>query len=156
MLTRLGQTLESPVKYELIVRNPARGVRLKPVRAAPVWLESAEQIAALLDAAGELDRGVKSNAQVPRLAILSALVLTGMRIGELIELRWRDVDLAGRTITVRESKTDAARCDERLERQDAHPRQGGRASERAPGGCRREPAAGGFDPAQSSGTPTRR
>ncbi len=107
MLTRLGQILESAVKYELIERNPARGVRLKPVRPAPVWLESAEQIAALLDAAGELDRGARSNAQVPRRAILSALVFTGMRIGELIELRWRDVDLAGRTITVTASKTDA-------------------------------------------------
>jgi integrase len=44
---------------------------------------------------------------VPRRAILSTLVFAGLRIVELIELRWRDVDLAEGTITVRSSKTDA-------------------------------------------------
>jgi integrase len=75
------------------------------VKPAPVWLDSAEHIQALLDAAGELDREL--NTQTPRRAILSTLVFTGMRIGELIELRWRDVNLADGTITVRASKTDA-------------------------------------------------
>ena len=78
-----------------------------PVKPAPVWLDSAEQIAALLDAAGELDREARADQRVPRRAILSTLVFTGMRIGELIELRWRDVNLADGTITVRASKTDA-------------------------------------------------
>lgn len=109
MLTRLGQILEQAVEYELIDRNPAKGKsrRLKPVKPTPVWLDSAEHIAALLDAAGELDRGANANGQIPRRAILSALVFSGMRIGELIELQWKDVDLSGRTITVRASKTDA-------------------------------------------------
>ena len=61
----------------------------------------------LLDAAGELDREAQSNRKVPRRAILSTLVFSGLRMGELIDLRWRDVDLAGGTITVRSSKTDA-------------------------------------------------
>jgi integrase len=34
-------------------------------------------------------------------------VSTGLRIGELTALRWRDVDLAGNRITVHMSKTDA-------------------------------------------------
>jgi len=108
-ITRLGQVLEVAVEYGLTERNPARGKRrrVKASKPAPVWLDSAEQIAALLDAAGELDRGAKSNGQVPRRAILSTLVFAGLRIGELIELRWRDVDLAAGRITVRASKTDA-------------------------------------------------
>jgi integrase len=108
-ITRLGQILELAVEYGLIERNPAKGKRrrLKASRPAPVWLDSAEQIKALLDAAGELDHGAKSNGQLPRRAILTTLTLAGLRIGELIELRWRDVNLADGRLTVRASKTDA-------------------------------------------------
>jgi integrase len=72
-----------------------------------VWLDSAEQIRALLDAAGDLDDKAKSNGQIPRRAILATLILGGLRIGELIDLRWRDVNLAEGRLTVQASKTDA-------------------------------------------------
>ncbi len=42
-----------------------------------------------------------------RRAILATLTFAGLRIGELIDLRWRDVNLADGRMTVRESKTDA-------------------------------------------------
>jgi integrase len=105
----LAQVLEVAVEYGLIDRNVARGRRrrLKADRPAPVWLDSAEQIAALLDAAGELDREARVDRQVPRKAILATLTFAGLRIGELVDLRWRDVDLAAGRITVRASKTDA-------------------------------------------------
>jgi integrase len=108
-ITRLGQILEVAVEYGMIERNPAKGKRrrLKAVKPAPVWLDSAEQINTLLSAAGELDRGAKSNGQLPRRAILATLVFAGLRIGELIDLRWRDVNLADGWIAVQASKTDA-------------------------------------------------
>lgn len=115
-ITRLGQVLEVAVEYGLIERNPAKGRRrrLKAVRPTPVWLDRAEHIEALLDAAGELDRHAKTKGGqdqkgglVYRRALLTTFVFAGLRIGELTALCWRDVDLAGNRITVRQSKTDA-------------------------------------------------
>ncbi len=115
-ITRLGQILEVAVEYGLIGVNPAKGRRrrLKPQKAAPVWLDRAEHIEALLDAAGALDHHAEAKGGhdqkgglVYRRALLSTLVFAGLRIGELTALQWRDVDLAGSRLTVRASKTDA-------------------------------------------------
>jgi integrase len=40
-------------------------------------------------------------------ALVATMMLGGLRVDELIALRWRDVDLAGGTIRVARSKTDA-------------------------------------------------
>ena len=111
-ITRLAQILEVAVEYELIDRNPAKGKnrRLKASKPAPVWLDSATQIRALIDAAGELDARAREDRQhVARRATIATLTFAGLRIGELLDLRWRDVDLSAARITVRASKTDAGR-----------------------------------------------
>lgn len=107
-LATLAAILETAVEYELIDRNPARGRRRRLPAQPPrrSWLDRADHIAALLDAAGEVDR----NARVcrgQRRALLATLIFAGLRIGEALSLRWRDVDLARGTITVRAAKTDA-------------------------------------------------
>jgi integrase len=109
-ITRLAQILDVAVEYELLDRNPAKGRRrrVKASKPAPVWLEHAGQINVLLDAAGELDQAARRDRQhIARRAILATLVLAGLRIGELLDLCWRDVDLTVGRITVRASKTDA-------------------------------------------------
>jgi integrase len=79
----------------------------KPQRAC---LDSAAQITALLDAAAELDRESRADCQhVNRRAQLATFIFGGSRIGEFLNLRNRDVDLAGGWINVTESKTDAGR-----------------------------------------------
>ncbi|HEY4894900.1 MAG TPA: site-specific integrase [Solirubrobacteraceae bacterium] len=80
---------------------------MKASRPERVYLDRAEQIEALLAAAGEIDRCAKSNGRIARRAMLSTLVFGGLRISECLELRWRDVDLAGGLLKVRQSKTDA-------------------------------------------------
>ena len=115
-ITRLGQILEVAVEYGHINANPAKGRRrrLKPHAPAPVWLDTAEQVAALLGAAGELDHeaaatGGRKHAGglVYRRALLATLVFAGVRISELTALRWADVDLANGRLHIRASKTEA-------------------------------------------------
>lgn len=107
-LTTLAAILEAAVEYELIDRNPARGRRRRLAAAAPrrTWLDRADHIAALLDAAGDLDAQARV-CRGQRRALLATLTFAGLRIGEALALRWRDVDLARGTITVRKAKTDA-------------------------------------------------
>src|SRR4051794_834358 len=108
-ITRLGQILEVAVEYELISRNTARGKRrrVKERRAERAHLDRAEQIVALLDAARELEAEARSDRKLARPVILATLIYAGLRIGEALALRWRDVDLAAGRLRVQSSKTDA-------------------------------------------------
>ena len=109
-ITRLGQILAVAQERDLIPRNPvqvnARNRKVKAKRRRPVFLESAEQIAALIDAAGELDAdpGARTSG---RRALVATLVYAGLRIGEATALIWDDIDLANGRISVTDSKTEA-------------------------------------------------
>jgi integrase len=107
-LTTLAAILEAAVEYELIARNPARGRRRRLASTTPrrSWLDRADHITAMLDAAGRLDQGAKVR-RGQRRALLATLTFAGLRIGEALSLQWRDVDLARGTIVVRDAKTAA-------------------------------------------------
>ncbi len=86
-LVLLCSILERAVERDLIVRNPAKGKGRRVREREPVarLSDSAEQIAALLDAAGELDRDAQEQGKhIERRAILATLVFGGLRIGELL------------------------------------------------------------------------
>lgn len=109
-ITRLAPILEYALEYEYIARNPARGRRrrLKAPTAPRPWLDRADHITALLDAAGQLDREARDDRKaLARRATLATLAFSGLRISQLCALRWRDVDLASGRITVRAAKTDS-------------------------------------------------
>jgi integrase len=111
-VTMLAAIMESAVERELIDKNPAtgRGRRVRERAPQRSYLETAAQISALLDAGGELDGEAREDRQhVERKAMLTTLTFAGLRIGELLSLRERDVDLAAGWLTVGESKTDAGR-----------------------------------------------
>jgi integrase len=108
-LTLFGAILERAVKRKLIDRNAAKDKDLRVKERAPTrsYLDSAAQIMALLDAAGELDANApKDRRHVERRAMLATLIFAGLRIGELCALRWRDLDLAAGWLHTG-SKTDA-------------------------------------------------
>lgn len=115
-VTLLGQILARAEDYELIasnaVRRNAKARRLKSSPMRRPWLDRAEHIAALLDAAGAMDAGAPENKRhIPRRAWLSTLVFSGLRPSEALRLRWRDVDFAGGRLHVPRGKTQAAHRD---------------------------------------------
>jgi integrase len=109
-LTTLGAILENAVEREIIARNPARSKSRRAKERTPerTYLETAGQIGALLNATGELDAEAdRGKRHVHRRVMLATLTFAGLRIGELVDLRWRHVDLAGGRLTVGRAKTPA-------------------------------------------------
>jgi integrase len=121
----LSQILAVAVDHSRIPSNPAIGKRrrMKVSKPRPVHLDSAEQIAILLEAAGELDRG-ESVLEVQdrrgrtwtqrqpiqttgRRAAIATLLLGGGRASATGTMLWRDVDLANGRFEVGRDKTDA-------------------------------------------------
>ena len=108
-IARLAQILDLALEYGHIQANPARGKRRRAKASPPrrTYLET-EQVLAVLDAGGELDREANGRYERNgRRAIMATLILTGLRAGELCDLRWLDVDLTNRKLYVRDSKTQA-------------------------------------------------
>lgn len=107
-LALLAQILEVAVEYGSLERNPASGRRrrLKATRPRPVHLDTAEHIAAMLEAATLLD-GDRRLHTSGRRAALAALLFAGLRAEEVGALCWRDVDLANGRLHVGRSKTSA-------------------------------------------------
>lgn len=106
-LATLRAVMRDAVRYGRIPRNPADDVRVPTVRFNGSYLDSAEQISALLDAANELDGRGRLRRGHGR-ALLATLTLAGLRIDEALSLRWDDVNLAGGKLRVRGTKTVAA------------------------------------------------
>lgn len=96
VLSAISVVLESAVERELLVRNVARAHGLRMTEGAKVAQHlTADEAQRLIDAADPEWRDV-----------FAAALYTGMRLGELQALRWRDVDLQGGRIVVRESHGD--------------------------------------------------
>ena len=83
-------------------RNPVRGIQSMPLNnSRERYLNSAE--ASRLLAAAEQSRN-------PQLAsVIGLLLLTGMRVSELLSTRWEHVDIGRRTLFVPTSKTGRSR-----------------------------------------------
>jgi integrase len=104
--------LATAYEEELIPSNPAQGLRLNVSRSRPADAAGGEVI--------EDDEKVKALSAAELAALLAAipeewrlfhrfLAQTGLRFGEAVELRWRDVDLGQRTVRVRRRFNPRAR-----------------------------------------------
>jgi len=151
-LVLLSAILEVAEERDLIPRNNARGKRRRVRRAKTTrtYLDTAEQIAALLQAARAVDekglsagdvaairassrsnvalareygvsdslvarirlgrkhaRDRRTRLPAVRFVAIAILIFAGLRVSELVALRWRDVDLANGRLRVEDSKTEA-------------------------------------------------
>jgi integrase len=93
-------TLRQVFDHAAVDPNPARDPRIRLPRQEQVTVEppSGEQVEAII-------------ANVPKRWRLPLRVLeqTGMRVGELHEIEWQDVDVAGSRFRIRGGKTSSAR-----------------------------------------------
>lgn len=90
-LAVLGRCLRSAVEWDLIATAP----RIKQLKAAPPGFDclNADEVARLL-----------ARCEEPQWrAMIRLAVRTGLRLGELLALRWEDTDLARRRLAVRRS-----------------------------------------------------
>ena len=91
--TAFGGIIEAAVRDDLLTSNPVRKTRLP--RCAPEEDRapiSPESVRALLERLPE-----------PSRSIATLLALTGMRVGELLALRWQDIDFDTRYVSVKQT-----------------------------------------------------
>lgn len=96
----LHSALESAVDWELIRRNPAAKVRCPRPEEEP-------SVRALDDGEKALVLAVTEGKSIHGVVLLA--LATGMRRGEIIALRWADVDLDAGTISVRRTLQESKR-----------------------------------------------
>lgn len=91
----LSKALKEAVKFDLAVRNAAGrdGQRAPKVDAQEVEIVPADKI-------GDIVSKLHGRAIFPKVILA---LFTGMRRGEIVALRWRNIDLADKVIAVRES-----------------------------------------------------
>jgi integrase len=90
-----------------IAENAAEGKRRRLRESRPaVYIDSAAQVEALLEAAAGLDRDPHYELAEPE-AILATFLFADPRAHELCNLLWRDIDLPGARIFIGRSKTAA-------------------------------------------------
>ena len=89
----LSGILETAVEFGFIQTNPARGVKFpqKGLKEKPAII-AGDSLAKLLKQVNE-----------PYRTMVSLIAATGLRIGELLALRWSALDLENGALTVRES-----------------------------------------------------
>lgn len=98
-LAILKRALTLAVTWGLIEKNPAAGVKLFKENERPIHALTRDEQAALVDAC-------RGSHLFP---IVVTALNTGMRRGELFNLRWDDVDLVARVVTVKQSKSGRVR-----------------------------------------------
>lgn len=96
MRTAISKVMQAAVDWNLLEQNPARGIRIG---------DRAPKTERLYLNPKEVGRLLTSLSEPCRTLVLVA-VLTGMRIGEILALRWKVLDLDRGVIQVRETVSE--------------------------------------------------
>jgi integrase len=94
--TTMSKVLQAAVEWKLLEQNPARGLRIgdRTPGTERLYLNAAEVLRLL------------SSLPEPCRTLVLVAVLTGMRIGEILALRWKHLDLLRGSIQVRETVSE--------------------------------------------------
>ncbi len=106
-LVTLSQILDSALERGLLVSNPASSKRrrlktLKPVR---LLLET-DELKDLLAVAADMDR-TSLRYRIGRRPMVAVMAKSGLRVTDMCQFRWRDVDVHRQRLMIRQAKTDA-------------------------------------------------
>lgn len=99
-LTPFRKMLGDAVEWGYLTSNPAAGVKRPRVEHEEMQVLSAGEVRELLDGA---DKKGKPHVRAEARTLVLCAVATGMRRGEVLGLRWGDVDWVGRRVWVRRS-----------------------------------------------------
>ena len=106
-LVTLSQILDSAVERGLLVSNPAIGRKRRLKTSKPVRrLLEADELKDLLAVAAEMDR-TSTRYRIGRRPMIAVMAKSGLRVTEMCQLRWRDVDVHHQRLVIGEAKTDA-------------------------------------------------
>ncbi len=98
-LSRLRRMLNIAVEWDLLEQSPMKGMRFLRENNARTRYLSVEECHRLI-----------ASCNAPHIrAIVTVALHSGMRLGEILNLRWRDLDLRAGFILVRDSKNGLAR-----------------------------------------------
>ena len=119
MRTAFGKALQSAVEWGYIEQNAARGINIgsREPKTERLYLSAAETV-----------KLIPSLAEPVR-TIVRLAVLTGLRIGELLALRWKHLDFLRGTIQIRETVSEGKFGTPKTKKQPA-----GRSDERSSAG----------------------
>lgn len=118
----LRQGFNEAVRLDVIGTNPVIATRSIDVQSKDVRAMTAAEVVALRAAAAAWESAPRKNTRPwPKLRIgvtIDLMLGTGLRIGELLALRWSDLDLAAKHPTVTVAGTIVYREDGRVDRQE--------------------------------------
>jgi integrase len=98
-LSRLRRMLNVAVEWELLEKSPIKGMKFLRENNARMRYLTIE----------ECERLIKSCIAPHIRAIVTVALHSGMRLGEILNLRWQDLDFSSRFIFIRESKNGSGR-----------------------------------------------
>jgi integrase len=106
-LVALSQILDSAVERGLLQSNPAMGRKRRLKTSKPIRrLLEADELKDLLATAAEMDR-TSRRYRIGRRPMIAVMAKSGLRVTEMCQLKWRDVDVHHQRLVIREAKTDA-------------------------------------------------
>jgi integrase len=107
----LDAALKSALRWDLITRNPAAGASIPRRPPQTITVPADDVVSAALTAAHQISAELG--------IFLHLLVITGARRGEILALRWTDIDLDAGTLTI--ERTVVPRADDQPPK-NGHPR----------------------------------